>query len=1230
MDTSSVDSVIEARLLTFNDVSEIQQRNIELLAVVRELSAGQEAAEQTRIEEKTAEVKQELDTALRQIEELRAARERQQLMVENLIQQKEMYKSMVSASGQSVSGAVSKMVDGDKSKLVQELEKVKKDYAEYKEGKAENDKISNELNEKLKEDLHDAKIKLAKLSSQEEYSSEKFKIMNTNLESSKKHNVALEERNKQLHDITARHEISITALRKELMEVQNKLSQAELQNDSLAMKNQQLLSAQGRMEAERDVLLRERKSTSRIEANLQQIQINLQRNEELGKLKLQSDNEKLLKEVDLLRNKLGSEQEHFKESVKTWEQANKTLREKSEAATLSEKNALEQLNNISNTLETMKMELKDTTEQLQMAESRLAGRGLGRQGSTVEGTSGESGKNRLRDVELLMAQTKQELKNVNFQLIEAKRRGEEFKGISEAAEKRMTESSAAMQELQSQLEAKVKKAEEEKSSSVKQMELMEIENKELKAKVTDLESEAGVSGGELRDKMRSSLTEIEELKSKLIASKQMETEAQNNANKWLVEARETQEKYEREIVQHARDIEALSKLKQEMKNSSNSKVDMDLERKKHENEMKLIEEKHLSEINVVRQEKTAVDQQLTAVSAQNQNLLVQLENVSKQLTDMTTSGLNSSAPADSSMNTSSVSINEEEANNTQLMAIIKYLRQEKDILSNRVELMQAESARVQSQMEHQVKLLSDSEAALEKERSSQSLSAMSVSKHSELIRKVETLAAITDSNRMLREEKEKVEKENESLKVSIAEAEALKAPMEDKLKQNEEKVNTLVVEKLALQAEVDRWKTRSDQLVEKSFKINPKELQRLQESETRLTKTVASLELEKKTLDTKIISVTKEMEILKAQASSFQAEKNKLTSESSEKNKELAQAKRENAQSKNIQSNLQKENNSLKKKTEELVKLHSTEMARIKKEAEESKSSGSDEVTTLKKQLEDAQASSKDASTKLESIQQTLASKEEALSVQKTQNLQLKKIGQTMRAKFQAEEKKVLALSEEKDKLVAELAAKQDAPSEASTATNEESAEAVQLLEAAQARLDEVESLLEETTKEKEELEKKFQEKEKRAKDVLQSAKTRINKVEADKKALQEQLESFTAAGGSSSNDEQGLRVKALTSQLTQIRQDKERIEGEAAEAVADKNRLVEQLEALQQELVATKQQAAASASKPVAVAGVVLQQEKSVSASARKQQQPQVCCMTLQFSPDHSATFRPTSRLTA
>ena len=1227
MDTTSVDSVIEARLLSFKDVCELQQRNIELLAVVRELSAGQEAAEQTKIEEKTAEVKHELELVLGQIEELKTARERQQLMFDNLIQQKEMYKTMAQSGGQAGAGASVQMVEGDKSKLMQELEKVKKDYAEYKEGKAENDKIANEITEKLRDDLHDAKIKLAKLSSQEEYNNEKFKIMTTNLESSKKHNLALEDRNKQLHDITAKHEASVTAIRKELMECQNQLSKSELQLDSLEMKNKHLASQQARLEAERDVLLKEKNSTSRIEANLQQIQINLQRNEELGKLKLNSDNEKLMKEVELLRNKLETEQEQFKESVKTWEQSNKTLREKSEAAILSEKNALEQLNTISNTLETMKMELKDKAEQLELAESRLAGRGLGRQVSSAEGQGGDAGKNRLRDVELLMAQTKQELKNVNVQLNESKRRCEEYKGISEAAEKRMVESSSAMQELQEKLEAKVKRFEEEKLASEQKLNIVEIENKELKSKVSNLESEAGTSGGELRDKVRNSLAEIVELKTRLETSKLAEDEAKQNAVKWSSEARETQEKYEREIVQHARDIEALSKLKQEIKNSSNNQADFDMEVKKHKDQVKLLEEKHATEMSVVKQDKLAVDQQLEALSSQNENLLGQLERVSKQLTDMTTAaGLNTSGTAETSIS-ANISINEEDANNTQLMAIIKYLRQEKEILTSRVELMQAESARVSSQLEHQAHMLAESEATLERERSSQSLSMMSASKHSDLIRKVETLSAVTDSNRMLREEKEKVEQENESLKKQVTEFEAMKGPLEEKVKNTEDRVNTLVVEKVALQSEVEKWKKRSDQLVEKSFKINPKELARLQEVESNLTKSVAALEAEKKQFEEKITNQTKETETLRSQVTSIQQEKNKITSEAQEKIKELVVLRREGSNAKNVQANQSKEINALKKRLEDIVKNHNIEMAKVKKEAEENKA-GATEITNLKKEIEDSKAAHQ---AEMEETKKQLDAKEEELKTSKNHGVQLKKIGQNMRTKANNAEKRVTELEEENKLLKDQLSAQphESAGSETgSQATSQgELDEAHKLLEASQQRIEELEADLESTKKENEETNKKMSEKEARAKAVLTNAKTRIQKVEDEKNKLQKQLDEITSGGSSSDNAEEEFRKKALNSQINSLRADKERLETERIESLTEKEKLMEQVEALQQELVAAQ---LAAAQKPVAVAGVVHQQEKTVSTAARKQQQPQAHIPPHRHQPPQppqTASIRPMSQ---
>lgn len=1215
VDSASADSVIEGRLLTFHNVIELQQKNIELLAVVRELSAGQEAAEATRLEEKTAEVRQELDTALRQVEELRTARERQQLMVENIIQQKEMYKSMV---GGQTTVTPTKGGEGDKIKIQKELDEVKKDFTEYKEEKAVNDKMVAETVDKLREDLHGARLKVAKLGSQEEYSSERFKIMTTNHESLKRQLTALEDRNKQLHNISGKHESSVTALRRELMECQTKQSRAEVQAEHLQMKNSQMGSTQARLEAERDVLLKEKSSNSRIEANLQQIQLNLERNEELGKMKLESSQEQLKKEVELLRKKVESEQEQYRDSVRTWEVANKELRDKSDAALVSEKAAIEQLSSMTTTLETMKEELKDTTEQLQLAESRLAGRGLGRQGSVMDG-QGEPRNSRLRDVELLMAQTKQELKSVNTQLAEAKRRAEEYKGISEAAEARMVESSSTMQELQGQLEGKVKQAEAEKELAEKKAGKAEVVNVELTTRVKELESEAGASGGELRERLRSSLAELEELKARLGSAEGVEKNAKEEAARLGEEAREAQEKYEREIVQHAKDIEALNKLKTDMRTKSSNKVEWESERKRINEKMNTLNKKHKEEIQNMKNERVKVSEQLEAVTGENKCLHKQLERVSQQMTDMSAAGLNTSGSADSGANTSmgaNTSINEEDANSTQLMAIIKYLRQEKDILSGRLEVLQAETARTQSQLDHQLKVSADNQATLDRERQVQSQSVMSATKHGELIRKVETLSAVTDSNRMLREEKDKLERDVARYKEAATKAETIVAPLEEKLKLSEEKATTLLVEKHAQQSEAEKWKKRSDQLVEKSFKINPEELAKLQETKTQLTRSLNSVSAEKRQLDEKLTGQTKELETAKQQLTVAQQQAKKHQFELQEKTKEHTIAKRDSMSAKNVHANLQRENNTLKKKAEDLEKSktdlnnsiistankHKQELAKAKKDAEDSKAGGED-LVKVKKDLEEATKNAQAKEAESEQLKKEVAEKDSEIKQSKSTVLQLKKIGRNFREKAEAAEKTVSDIAEEKKKVEEELAKiKAEGVPEGTGSTSDDLEEAQGLLEASQVRLGELEAHNEELKREKEDLAKAAEDKENRAKNVLKNARAKINKVEEEKKQLTESLEQLSSGGSS----EEDLRRKAMASQLNSMRQDKERLEGEKNEAVQDKEKLMEEVEKLQQELVAAQLSTQGVVTKPVAVAGVVQQQEKPVCTATRKQQQPQ------------------------
>ena len=203
-----------------------------------------------------------------------------------------------------------------------------------------------------------------------------------------------------------------------------------------------------------------------------------------------------------------------------------------------------------------------------------------------------------------------------------------------------------------------------------------------------------------------------------------------------------------------------------------------------------------------------------------------------------------------------------EASNSKLMAIIKYLRQEKDTMASRLKVTQAETARLQNQLDHQQRLVTEGE---------------------------------TD------------------------------------LKVIKEKVSTLLSEKIEAEADAVKWKKRSEELVEKSLKINPKELARLQEVEINLTKSVSQLEAEKMDLEVKVNSHTKEVEAIKRQLASSLQEKSKAATESQEKMKEIATVNRENVLLKNSQTNLQKESLTLKKKLEDLSVSHSVEMAKLKK-----------------------------------------------------------------------------------------------------------------------------------------------------------------------------------------------------------------------------------------------------------------------------------------------------------
>ena len=167
------------------------------------------------------------------------------------------------------------------------------------------------------------------------------------------------------------------------------------------------------------------------------------------------------------------------------------------------------------------------------------------------------------------------------------------------------------------------------------------------------------------------------------------------------------------------------------------------------------------------------------------------------------------------------------------------------------------------------------------------------------------------------------------------------------------------------------------------------------------------------------------------------------------------------------------ENNVIKKKLEDKTKAASDSLKTITKNVlldikkENLNLSNSVEMAKLKKEIDSNKAEQK-------ALKESLVTKDAEIKKLKENSAQLKKVGTTYRAKFQAEETKTKELTAEKEKL------------------NKDST----------SRIADLEVETEELKKEKEKLLKKHAEKEARAKVALINAKDRITRVENEKKKL--------------------------------------------------------------------------------------------------------------------------------
>lgn len=553
--------IISKKLVTFKDIEELQENNQKLLAVVRALSSRQEEIERATDEINSGEMKEKLDRYMEQLTEMQAAQDRQSKMLDGLLKQRDMYKNMyqqMKNSSEKKKEEVEKDIEEDNSKSEEEsktmksneekeklfkklkdtedkLKHVSDEYEIYRKERTAHEKMLSEEVERLRKEAEANSARCCRLRAQLDSANERFTLLQGNVASYKSQIKALEEKCTNYNITISKHEQSIMILKDETLAAQTRLSRAEVQLENVRQECQLLRDSEGRLLKEREVYQRERQTQVLLKADMESIKASLERVQAEGQLRAEQRFDDANRECAALRRRLQEEQDRFRELAAHLERQLTTAQERlKEQRELSErlKTELDQAREI-------EAQSSQKIDQLNSKLRQVAAHSIAKPLTGDEGLV-----KRVKELEIQLNASQVEAKSLSEQLKAARQQSQQYCDIAESAETQLRELTAEYNKCKEELENALKESRVEIISLQKRV-------KELSDDLAKMSNGRQETDSELRDRLAEAerkVEELDELKGELELLK-------NDLKSVSITAKETEDKYAREMMQHSSDLQ---------------------------------------------------------------------------------------------------------------------------------------------------------------------------------------------------------------------------------------------------------------------------------------------------------------------------------------------------------------------------------------------------------------------------------------------------------------------------------------------------------------------------------------------------------------------------------------------------------------------------------------------------------------------------------------------------